>query len=139
MPPKEFRDLLERTAFWDVSPQIGHERGMVSGPGPTFWRGARQVIGRCGSMSSAIGCPSCGHIIFAIGVQSAVPRPRQRAPQPIEPRHTAALLLRVADAAELLQISRTKLYELIARGEVPAVRIGGSVRVSRRELERIAG
>jgi hypothetical protein len=34
--------------FADTSPQIGHERGMVNGPDPTFWRGARQVIGRCG-------------------------------------------------------------------------------------------
>jgi excisionase family DNA binding protein len=90
-------------------------------------------------MSSAIRCPSCGHVIFAIGAQSAVAHPPEKAPPPVELPHGVPLLLRVAEAAQLLQISRTKLYELIGRGEVPAVRIGGSVRVSRRELERIAG
>jgi len=44
--------------------------------------------------------------------------------------------LRVPEAAELLAIPRTRCYELIARGELPAVRIGEkSIRVNRRELE----
>ena len=38
-------------------------------------------------------------------------------------------LLRVEDAAEILQIGRTKVYELMARGELPVVRIGRSVRI----------
>jgi excisionase family DNA binding protein len=45
--------------------------------------------------------------------------------------------LRVPEAAELLGLPRTRAYELIQRGELPAVRIGErSLRVNRRELER---
>ncbi len=45
--------------------------------------------------------------------------------------------LRVPEAAELLGLPRTRTYELIQRGELPAVRIGErSIRVNRTELER---
>jgi len=45
--------------------------------------------------------------------------------------------LRVPEAAELLGLPRTRCYELIQRGELPAVRIGErSIRVNRQELER---
>jgi excisionase family DNA binding protein len=45
--------------------------------------------------------------------------------------------LTVPEAANELHIPRTRAYELIARGELPAVRIGErSIRVNRRELER---
>ncbi len=45
--------------------------------------------------------------------------------------------LRVPEAAELLGLPRTRAYELIQRGELPAVRIGErSIRVNRAELER---
>ena len=45
--------------------------------------------------------------------------------------------LRVPEAAELLGLPRTRAYELIQRGELPAVRIGErSIRVNRNELER---
>jgi excisionase family DNA binding protein len=44
--------------------------------------------------------------------------------------------LTVPRAAEELQIPRTRCYELIQRGELPAVRIGErSIRINRRELE----
>jgi excisionase family DNA binding protein len=33
------------------------------------------------------------------------------------------LLLRPAEAAEILGVSRSKLYELIARGKIPSVRL----------------
>jgi excisionase family DNA binding protein len=43
----------------------------------------------------------------------------------------------VPEAAELLGLPRTRTYELIQRGELPAVRIGErSIRMNRRELER---
>jgi excisionase family DNA binding protein len=43
----------------------------------------------------------------------------------------------VPEAAVELRIPRTRCYELIAAGELPAVRIGErSIRVHRRELER---
>lgn len=45
--------------------------------------------------------------------------------------------MRVPEAAELLGLPRTRTYELIQRGELPAVRIGErSIRVNRGELER---
>ena len=45
--------------------------------------------------------------------------------------------LRVSEMAEELSIPRSRAYELIARGELPAVRIGErSIRVNRQELER---
>jgi excisionase family DNA binding protein len=45
--------------------------------------------------------------------------------------------LRVPEAADLLSISCSRCYELIQRGELPAVRLGErSIRVNRRELER---
>ncbi len=45
--------------------------------------------------------------------------------------------LTVPEAATELHIPRTRAYELIARGELPAVRVGErSIRVNRNELER---
>jgi len=45
--------------------------------------------------------------------------------------------LTVPEAAQRLQIPRTRCYELIAAGELPAVRIGErSIRINGRELER---
>jgi excisionase family DNA binding protein len=45
--------------------------------------------------------------------------------------------LTVPEAAEVLRIPRSRGYELIQRGELPAVRIGErSIRVNRAELER---
>jgi excisionase family DNA binding protein len=44
------------------------------------------------------------------------------------------LLLRVNEAAELLGISRSKAYELVAAEVIPAIRIGSSVRVPLEEL-----
>jgi excisionase family DNA binding protein len=45
--------------------------------------------------------------------------------------------LTVPEAAKELRIPRTRCYELIQRGGLPAVRIGErSIRVNRRELER---
>ena len=39
------------------------------------------------------------------------------------------LLLRPAEAAEVTGIGRSKIYALIASGDLPSIRIGGSVRV----------
>lgn len=45
--------------------------------------------------------------------------------------------LRVPEVAEELNIPRSRAYELIADGDLPAVRIGQkSIRVNRQELER---
>ena len=45
-----------------------------------------------------------------------------------------ALLLTVPETAKLLRISRNLAYELVARGELPAVRLGRVIRIPRDEL-----
>lgn len=45
-------------------------------------------------------------------------------------------LLRVSEAADQLSLSRSKVYELIASGEIAVVKIGKSARIERQELER---
>jgi excisionase family DNA binding protein len=43
-------------------------------------------------------------------------------------------LLRVPEAARLLNISRAKAYSLIAEGGLPVVKVGASIRIPRRRL-----
>jgi excisionase family DNA binding protein len=43
--------------------------------------------------------------------------------------------LSLKDIQRLLGIGRTKVYELVATGELPAVRIGRCIRVNRGELD----
>lgn len=45
------------------------------------------------------------------------------------------LLIRPAEAAQAFGLGRSKIYELIARGTIPSVRIGRSVRVPIQELK----
>ena len=47
------------------------------------------------------------------------------------------LVLTVTEAAAALGISRTHAYELIARGELPSLRLGRRIVVPRRSLERL--
>ena len=44
--------------------------------------------------------------------------------------------LKVPKVAEVLRIARSRAYELVAGGKIPAVKIGRSVRVSCKELDR---
>ena len=46
------------------------------------------------------------------------------------------LLLRPQEAAELLGVGRSKVYALLAAGEIPSVRVGKSVRVPAAALRR---
>lgn len=46
------------------------------------------------------------------------------------------MLLRVEEVARVLSLSRPKVFLMIAEGELPVLRFGRAVRVSRRELER---
>ena len=45
-------------------------------------------------------------------------------------------LLKPAEVADILQVSRAMAYKLLNQGEIPSVRIGKSVRVKRAYLER---
>jgi excisionase family DNA binding protein len=48
------------------------------------------------------------------------------------------LLYRVEDAAEVLSLSRAKLYEYIARQELPVQKFGGSTRIHADDLKAFA-
>jgi excisionase family DNA binding protein len=39
------------------------------------------------------------------------------------------LLLRVEEAAEVISLSRAKVYELLAKGDIPSITIGRSRRI----------
>jgi excisionase family DNA binding protein len=47
-----------------------------------------------------------------------------------------ALLLKPEEAARVLNVSRTSLYEMLARGELPSLTIGRSRRVPAEALRR---
>jgi putative molybdopterin biosynthesis protein len=47
-------------------------------------------------------------------------------------------LLRIEDAARVLKLSRTTVYDLLRRGELRIVRVGRAVRIPRSEIERFA-
>ncbi len=47
-----------------------------------------------------------------------------------------AMLLKVPDVVACLGVSRAKVYELMASGELPSVRVGGSRRIRASDLER---
>lgn len=49
------------------------------------------------------------------------------------------IMLRPREVAALLGLARSEVYRLIARGEIPSVRFGRSVRVPRRWVEQQAG
>jgi excisionase family DNA binding protein len=46
------------------------------------------------------------------------------------------LLLKAADVAKLLGLGRSKVFAMLAAGELPVVRMGRSVRVPHAALER---
>ena len=45
-------------------------------------------------------------------------------------------ILTVLEVAELLKLSKCKVYALAKSGEIPTVKIGGSIRVILEELEK---
>jgi hypothetical protein len=61
-------------------------------------------------MSGSVRCPQCGHLLFAIELPIA-PSVQARDVSPPD----APLLLRVAEAARLLGVSRSAMYQLVAR------------------------
>jgi excisionase family DNA binding protein len=62
--------------------------------------------------------------------------PFETAPTSTARQHDEPLLLRVSEAALLLTISERHLYDLLRSGEIPAIRLGRCVRVSRAALLR---
>ncbi|SDM04095.1 transcriptional regulator, AlpA family [Geodermatophilus siccatus] len=58
------------------------------------------------------------------------------AQRPREPVSSDPLLLTPEEAAEVLRVGRTTIYALMKAGELHAVHIGRSCRISHAELER---
>lgn len=54
------------------------------------------------------------------------------APPPVEP-----ICVKVNDAARMIGVGRTKLYELISAGEVDVVKLGKSTRVTTASLRNL--
>ena len=52
--------------------------------------------------------------------------------QPVEP-----ICVRVNDAAHMIGVGRTKLYELISSGELEVVRFGKATRITTASLHRL--
>jgi len=53
--------------------------------------------------------------------------------------HQERFVVSVPEAAEMLGISRRLAYDLVARGELEALRLGGRIVVLLRPLERMLG
>lgn len=48
-----------------------------------------------------------------------------------------SIALTTAEAARSLGIGKTKLFELIAKGDLPAIRLGGRTLVKREDIEAL--
>jgi excisionase family DNA binding protein len=51
---------------------------------------------------------------------------------------TERLFFRVTEVAEIIGVSKSKAYELVANGTIPSVRIGGLLRVPAEVLRKLA-
>ncbi|MGH9002016.1 MAG: helix-turn-helix domain-containing protein [Acidimicrobiia bacterium] len=51
--------------------------------------------------------------------------------------HQKRFVVSVPEAAEMLGISRRLAYDLVARGDLPALRLGGRIVILLRPLERM--
>ena len=52
---------------------------------------------------------------------------------------TPRLTFTVAEAAEILGISKTSAYECVQRGEIPSLTFGRRIVIARRDLENLVG
>jgi excisionase family DNA binding protein len=51
---------------------------------------------------------------------------------------SSQLLFTVLETARILRVSRSTLYEAIARGQINVTRFGAATRIQRSEVERLA-
>jgi excisionase family DNA binding protein len=89
----------------------------------------RMAPGELMGMSRAIRCPSCGYALVTFDLPERS-WPTAEPQSPLSP-----MLLRIGDAARLLGIGRSTMYQLVASRTIPVIRIGRSVRVSRAVLD----
>jgi excisionase family DNA binding protein len=46
--------------------------------------------------------------------------------------------MRPVEAAAEFRISKSKIYDMLAKGELPSIRLGGVLRIPRAAIERLA-
>ena len=56
---------------------------------------------------------------------------------PVEPTRAEVQLLTISEAADLLSVSRSKLYVLMGDGELQSVKLGGSRRIRLQSLKEL--
>lgn len=54
---------------------------------------------------------------------------------PVFAQHGERFLYRVGEVGELFGIGRSKMWELVSRGEIESVKIDGSRRITRQAIE----
>lgn len=59
----------------------------------------------------------------------------QTVARPLVPVPTTPVLMKAGEVAALLNLGRSTVFELIARGDIPSIRVGRSVRVPRDRLQ----
>jgi len=85
--------------------------------------------------TSSLHCPGCGHALLTVDLPTT---PQLQALAPIRPgRDDVPLLLRIGEAAKLPSLSRSTVYQLMAKGEIAVVRLGRATLIPRRELDRL--
>ncbi|MEZ5695299.1 MAG: helix-turn-helix domain-containing protein [Sphingomonadaceae bacterium] len=52
-------------------------------------------------------------------------------------QHVEPLCVKVNDAARMIGVGRTKLYELISSGEIETIKIGKATRITTESLHRL--
>ena len=93
--------------------------------------GVTVPCGGAGMSTSMLRCPGCGRELASFELELPTASPTR------EVASDTPLLLRISEAARLLSLSRSTLYQLIGKGELPVIRIGRTVRVTRSALERL--
>lgn len=106
-----------------VDPRGGHSGGQNRG----------SARGRCASLSEPHSGHTQGRSYGSMRRRNATPV----APNGVEPGQALApMLVDVRTAAQLMACSRSFLYELIAAGQLPTVKLGRSRRIPVDELRR---
>lgn len=74
--------------------------------------------------------------MLVIGFVTRYDRERREQLEHQKEATTQRLLLRIPEVAEALGLGRTKIYELIAAGAFPTIRVGRAVRASVTALQK---
>jgi excisionase family DNA binding protein len=114
------RALREATQRYEQRPTPEHARGAAAAH--------RLAAAAYEALAAAQPIPAAA--------QTRVAPRADRAADPASSPQPSGALLRIAEAAELLGVSRSTLYQLVSANAVPVVRVGRLVRIPRDALLR---